>query len=519
MAEILLPYVESNGDGRALVDEAGETTWAQLQDRTNRVIDVLRRAGLQQGDRVAVHSGNRREVYEIAMACLHAGFYVLQTNWNYTTDELAFVLDDSDARILIADDRFADVARDARERCAGIEMSLVLGDGAGGDGAGSYEEALAAADPAEPDAQVCGAAMFYTSGTTGKPKGVLSATFTPGSSVHELIETAQGVRQGLSIPDDGRVLLVGPVYHSGQWSMTVYPLLCGVTVCMIRQPDPEQILDVIATERITNLVLNPVDFVRLLKLPEERRAAFSGDSLVQAVHGGAPCAPEVKRRMIDWWGPVVTEYYGASEGGLFALSTSEEFVRKPGSVGRVLPFIELQIITDDDRVAAPGEAGLIYVRHRSGADFTYHKQPDKTADAHREPGQFTLGDVGYLDEEGYLYLSDRKSEVINSGSVKIYPAEIEGVLAAHPAVDDVAVIGVPNEELGEEIKAAVKLGPAHEKSAGLADELIAYVAERLPAYKVPRSVDFLDELPRTDAGKLAKASLRERYWAATGRKI
>ncbi len=519
MAEILLPYVESDPDGRALADEAGETSWAQLQDRTNRLIDVLRRAGLEQGDRVAVHSGNRREVYEIAMACLHAGFLVLQTNWNYTTDELAFVLDDSDAKILIADDRHADIASAAQARCDGIEMAFVLGAGAEGGGPSSYEQALAAADPAEPDAQVCGAAMFYTSGTTGKPKGVLSATFTAGSPVRELIETAQGVRQGLSIPDDGRVLLVGPVYHSGQWSMTVYPLLCGVTVSMVRQPDPEQILDVIDREGITNLVLNPVDFVRLLKLPEERRAGFDGRSLVQAVHGGAPCAPDVKRRMIEWWGPVVTEYYGASEGGLFALSTSDEFVRKPGSVGRVLPFIELRIVADDNREADPGEEGLIYVRHRSGADFTYHKQPDKTADAHLEPGLFTLGDVGYLDEEGYLYLSDRKSEVINSGSVKIYPAEIEGVLAAHPAVDDVAVIGVPNEELGEEIKAAVKLGPEHQKTAALAAELISYVADRLPAYKVPRSVDFLDELPRTDAGKLAKASLRERYWAATGRKI
>ncbi len=519
MAEILLPYVEADPNGRALADEAGETTWAQLQDRTNRLIDVLRRAGLEQGDRVAVHSGNRREVYEIAMGCLHAGFLVLQTNWNYTTDELAFVLEDSDARILIADDHYVDIATEAAARCPDVELTLVLGSGVAGDGGGSYEEALAAADPAEPDAQVCGAAMFYTSGTTGQPKGVLSATFTPGSPVRELIDTAQGVRQGLSIPDRGRVMLVGPVYHSGQWSMTVYPLLCGVTVCMIRQPDADQILDVIDREGVTNLVLNPVDFVRLLKLPEERRARFDGRSLVQAVHGGAPCAPDVKRRMIEWWGPVVTEYYGASEGGLFALSTSEEFVRKPGSVGRVLPFIELQIITEDSQVAGPREEGLIYVRHRSGADFTYHKQPEKTADAHLEPGLFTLGDVGYLDEEGYLYLSDRKSEVINSGSVKIYPAEIEGVLAAHPAVDDVAVLGVPNEELGEEIKAAVKLGAGHDKSPELAAELIDYVADRLPDYKVPRSVDFFDELPRTDAGKLAKASLRERYWAATGRKI
>jgi long-chain acyl-CoA synthetase len=519
MAELLLPHVARNPQGRALADDSGETTWAEFQDRTNRLIAVLRAAGMVPGDRVAVHSGNRREVYEVAMACLHAGFSVVQTNWNYKADELAFVLQDSDARVLIVDDKYTDVALEAVREAPDLTLLLRMRAGHGNDTFATYEQALAAASPAEPQNQVGGAAMFYTSGTTGRPKGVLPAGLRPGLPPRELIPIAQGVRQGLGYPEDGRTLLIGPVYHSGQWAMTVYPLLCGVPVIMTRLPDPTRILEIIDAEGITHGVFNPVDFVRLLKLPDEQREKFDGSSLRQVIHGGAPCAPDVKRRMIDWWGAILTEYYGASEGGLFALASSEDFLRKPGSVGHILPFIECRIVPDEGGTAAAGEEGLIYVRHRSGADFSYHKQPEKTAEAHLEPGLFTLGDVGYLDQEGYLYLSDRKSEVINSGSVKIYPAEIEGLLAGHPAVLDVAVLGVPNDELGEEVKAAVKLSPGYDGSSETEAELIEYAARTLAPYKVPRSVDFFDELPRTDAGKLAKASLRERYWVGTGRKI
>jgi long-chain acyl-CoA synthetase len=520
MAELLLPHATRNPQGRALADDYGETTWAEFQDRTNRLIHVLRAAGIVPGDRVAVHSGNRREVYEIAMACLHAGFSVVQTNWNYKADELAFVLTDSDARVLIVDDQYADVADEAVRSAKDVMMMLGLRSGGHSNGTFStYERALASAPSDEPENQVGGAAMFYTSGTTGRPKGVLPAGLRPGLPMRELIPIAQGVRQGLGYPQDGQTLLIGPVYHSGQWAMTVYPLLTGIPLVMTRFPEPSKILEIIDAERVTHGVFNPVDFVRMLKLPAEQREKFDGSSLVQVIHGGAPCAPDVKRQMIDWWGPILTEYYGASEGGLFALASSEDFQKKVGSVGRILPFIECRIVTDDGRTAEPGEAGLIYVRHRSGADFAYHKQPEKTAEAHLEPGLFTLGDVGYLDEDGYLYLSDRKSEVINSGSVKIYPAEIEGLLAGHPKVLDVAVLGVPNDELGEEVKAAVKLSPGYVGSDEVEAELIEYAAKSLAPYKVPKSVDFFDELPRTDAGKLAKASLRERYWVGTGRKI
>lgn len=514
----LADHVASHPDDVAVRDESGGITWRSLDQRANRLIDVLRRAGLNQGDRVAVHSGNRREVYEIAMACLHAGFHVLQTNWNYRPDELRFVLEDSDAKVLVVDDTYVEVARAALSGLAEPSLRFVMG-AAASDGFESYENALAGASPEEPADQVAGAAMVYTSGTTGRPKGVFSAGLQPGAPLAALQGAAQGIRQGLRIPDDGRVLQVGPIYHSGQWSMSTFPLLCGIPVTMIRLPVPEQILSTVDRDRITNFLINPVDFVRLLKLSEEQRQAFDGSSLVQALHGGAPCAPDIKRRMIEWWGPIVSEYYGASEGGLFCLSTSEEWMAKPGSVGRVMPFLEMRIVADDGEPAETGEEGLIHFRHRNGADFSYHKQPEKTAEAHLEPGLFTLGDVGYADGDGYLYLSDRKTEVINSGGVKVYPAEIEGVLAAHPAVADVAVIGVPSEELGEEIKAAVMLEPSATASDELAAELIRYVAERLAPQKVPHSVDFFDDLPRTDAGKLAKAGIKARYWKDAGRRI
>ncbi len=524
MVMSLLPYAERDPDATAVSDEAGSDTWRQLNDRANRLIDVLRGAGMQRGDRIAVHSGNRREAYEVGQACLHAGFYVLQTNWNYLADELAFVLADADARALIVDERYVTQAVDALE--GGLppgspppSLRLVLGAQAPPPGFASYEQALAAALPDEPVDQVAGAAMFYTSGTTGRPKGVFPAGLQPGVPVEELQGLGQMVRQGLSIPPDGRTLLVGPVYHSGQWAMTTYPLLCGVPVVLRRLPDPDVILRTIDTERVTNAVLNPVDFVRILKLDTAVRSAFDGSSLVQLVHGGAPCAPDVKRAMIDWLGPRITEYYGASEIGLMAMSTSAEWLAKPGSVGRALPFLDCQILSEEGEPVPAGSEGLIYVRHRSGADFSYHKQPEKTAECHRGLGQFTLGDIGYFDDAGYLFLSDRRSEVINSGGVKLYPAEIEGVLAAHPDVDDVAVFGVPNADLGEEIKAAVKLSSGVEQSDSTARALLEYAAARLAAYKVPASIDFFDELPRTDAGKLAKAPLRATYWEGSGRRI
>jgi long-chain acyl-CoA synthetase len=297
------------------------------------------------------------------------------------------------------------------------------------------------------------------------------------------------------------------------------PLSAGSSVVMRHKFDPAETLELIDRHAVTNLHLVPTQFIRMLKLPDAVRAAFRGDALVAAVHGAAPCPQPVKRQMIEWWGPKITEYYGGTESGFLTVITAEEWLRKPGSVGRVTPLAELLIVKDDGTLGGPNEPGQIYWKSRSGADFRYHKDDAKTAAAHREPGVGTLGDVGYLDEDGYLFMSDRKIDMIISGGVNIYPAEIEGVLVGHPAVADAAVFGVPNDEFGEEVKAAVELAPGHAPSDALAEELIAHCRQQLAGYKAPRSIDFEAQLPRAPTGKLMKRLLRDRYWEGAGRAI
>lgn len=246
---------------------------------------------------------------------------------------------------------------------------------------------------------------------------------------------------------------------------------------------------------------------------------FSGASLQVVWHGAAPCPSEVKRRMIDWWGPVIAEYYGSTEGSIVTTVSAEEWLERPGTVGRPTALVELSIRDDQGRIVGPGESGQIYVRNLMGSDFEYHNEPDKTAAAHLEPGVFTFGDIGYLDEAGYLYLSDRKIDMIISGGVNIYPAEIEAVLLTHPAVEDAAVFGIPNEEFGEEVKAAVSLRPGHVPGDTLTQELIGHCRKHLAGYKAPRSVDYAEALPRLETGKLYKRILRDRYWQSGERRI
>jgi long-chain acyl-CoA synthetase len=283
--------------------------------------------------------------------------------------------------------------------------------------------------------------------------------------------------------------------------------------------DPAEALAIIDGRRVTNTHLVPTQFVRLLRLPDDVKAGFTGESLRIVWHGAAPCPPEVKRRMIEWWGPKITEYYGATEGGVVSLCSSEEWLARPGTVGRPLPTCEVTIRDEQGAEVPTGTPGTIWIRSRTGQDFEYHNDPAKTAGAHLEPGVFTMGDVGFLDADGYLYLSDRKIDMIISGGVNIYPAEIEGVLAAHPAVRDAAVFGVPDEEFGEAVKAVVELHDGVADDEALRTELARHCRAHLAGYKVPRSFDVVDALPRHPTGKLYKRLLRDPYWAATGRAI
>ncbi len=518
MAEILRGFAEARGGDVALVDERGETTWAELDERVNRLVHALRSVGLQPGDTFSLLAGNRREYFEVYLAAAHAGLLFVPVNWHWVGEEVAYVVENSDSRALVADARFAGVAAEAAAANPGLVARVLIGDGAL-DGFTPYEAFVASGSPEEPDDQTVGGPMFYTSGTTGRPKGVRSGYVSVGTPPSLLQLMSAGFSDMLGVPPGGVTLLCGPLYHSAQWAFSLFPLVSGSSVVMRHTFQPSEVLELIDRYGVTNVHLVPTQFVRLLKVDEAHREAFDGSTLQVVWHGAAPCPPDVKRRMIEWWGPIITEYYGGTEGAIVSLISAEEWLERPGSVGRPVATMEVLVVDEQGRPVGPGEEGQLYLRSRMGTDFEYHKDPDKTAAAHLEPGVFTLGDVGFLDADGYLYMSDRRIDMIISGGVNIYPAEIEGVLVTHPAVHDAAVFGVPDEEFGEQVKAAVELVAGVGPSAELEAELIAHCREHLAGYKAPRSVDFEPELPRHPTGKLYKRLLRDPYWEGTGRRI
>jgi long-chain acyl-CoA synthetase len=518
MAELIAPIAERKGDEPALIDESGTTTWSQFDERVNRFVNGLRGLGFSDGDTFALMAGNRREAFEAHVGSAHGSWVIVPVNWHWTAEELAYVVNDSGARALIVDDRFAEIAHEAAAALVDCPVLIAMSDEPP-VGFLSYEEVLSGADASEPEEQRSGGPMFYTSGTTGFPKGVRGAVSNSGGPPAMLQLLAGTVCGMFDIPTEGVTLLDGPLYHSAQWVFSLVPLALGSTVVMRHHFDPTETLRAIDEQRVTNLHLVPTQFIRLLKLPDDVRSQFDGSSLASVVHGAAPCPPEVKRKMLEWWGPIVTEYYGGTEGGFLTVITGKEWLEHPGSLGRETALVELLIIGDDGKAVPTGEAGQIYFKSKLGSDFQYHNAPEKTAAAHLEPGVGTLGDVGYVDDEGYLYLSDRKIDMIISGGVNIYPAEIEGVLVGHPAVADAAVFGIPDDEMGEQVKAVVELSAGFEGSDELAADIVAHVREHLAGYKVPRSVDFTDELPRHPTGKLYKRLLRDPYWEGTGRAI
>jgi long-chain acyl-CoA synthetase len=356
--------------------------------------------------------------------------------------------------------------------------------------------------------------MLYTSATTGRPKGVVTALFRPGADLDRVRRTLVGLGEAFGIPERGRLLLVGPWYHAAQIFFSLFPLLRGCPVLMRQRFDPAGMLADLERERITACHLVPTQFVRLLALDAAARDGFRGGSLERVWHGGAACPVGVKRRMIDWWGPVLVEYYAATEAGIVTTIAADEWLARPGSVGRPVPPTEVLVVDDDGGgVLPPGGTGTVYIRRSPRLDFRYHNAPDKTVAAHREPGTFTVGDLGHLDPDGYLYLTGRRLDTIISGGVNIYPAEVEAALVGHAAVRDAVVIGVPDEEFGERVVAFVQLEP----DAGVPADDVCEVLDRhcrgeLADYKRPRDYRLVDELPREPTGKLNRQALRAAYW-------
>ena len=521
IAQLLKPMADRKGAELALADEHGETTWTAFNERVNRFINALRSRGLRTGDTIALMSGNRREFFEVTAAAMHSGLVIVPINWHWVASELAYVIADSDAAALVVEGRYASLAVEARNDSQTAQCrSWIAIDDAAPDGFETYESVLDGADVGEPADQTSGGPMFYTSGTTGFPKGVRSALTQTGHDPALISLISQSATDMLGIPTDGVTLLEGPAYHSAQWVLSIFPLVGAASTIVMREKfDAAETLELIDRYGVTNVHFVPTQFIRILKLADDVRARFNGSSLKLALHGAAPCSIEVKQRMLDWWGSSVTEYYGGTEGGFLTIISGAEWLERPGSLGQPTAMTELMIVDDDGQPCPVGVAGQIYFKNKMGSDFSYHKAPEKTEAAHLAPGVGTLGDIGYIDDAGYLFMSDRKIDMIISGGVNIYPAEIEGVLVGHPAIVDAAVFGIPDDEMGEQVKAAVEIADGYAPDDALAAELIAFVRASLAGYKAPKSIDFVATLPRHPTGKLYKRLLRDPYWEGSGRSI
>ncbi len=486
----------------AIHDPLGTRTFFDLNANANRLARLLRAHGLAAGDAVALLCGNRAEFVEVLSACLRGGFRITPVNWHLNPEEVEYVINDCEAKALIVEGRYpAGFAAKAPL----VQVKMVIGGEA--PGFLPYAETLAGVDGSDIADPIMGQAMLYTSGTTGRPKGVyrrnnaLLITPVPGE------------------PDEVQ-MCVGPAYHAAPLAFDVRLALSqGNPLVFLDKWDAQNVLAMIERHRVTRIHMVPIMFQRLLALPEEIKAKYDLSSLRLIMHGAAPCPPEIKQAMIDWLGPILTEYYAGSEGGAGFLVTSHEWLTRPGTVGR-LPTPDAAKIIDEEgaEIHEANRPGTIYFKVSPIAPFEYFKDPDKTAKAHRE-GYFTLGDVGYLDEEDYLFLTGRTAECIISGGVNIYPQEIDNEIIKHPAVEDSCAIGVPNGEWGEEVKVVVTLREGHRASAELSREILAFARGRLAGFKTPRSIDFADDLPRNPAGKIQRGKVRAPYWAGRARQI
>jgi long-chain acyl-CoA synthetase len=452
-------------DRMAFRSRHGDRTFDELNAHANALARALRAQGLREGDGVALLCSNRPEFMETYFAVQRSGMRITPINWHLTGDEAAYIVADCEAKALVADARFADTARRIAERSPALVAKLAVGGPI--DGFLPFAEALAAQASDDLDDGVLGASMLYTSGTTGRPKGVLrQASPTPSQAVAAVLALAAYE------PRRDVHLCTGPIYHAAPLAFSaVQPLGAGVGVVMMDGFRPEEALALIERHRITHTHMVPTMFHRLLALPMEMRQRVDLSSLRFVLHGAAPCPPVVKQALIDWLGPIVVEYYAATEG-FGSTIVSEDWLRRPGSVGRP-PEDQIQVRADGGSLLPSGSVGTIYLRATALGRFEYFKDREKTERAY-DGDYFTLGDMGYLDEEGYLFLSDRTADVIISGGVNIYPAEIDAVLLGHPAIADAATIGVPDAEWGEQVKAVVELKPGVEPSPALATEIIAY---------------------------------------------
>ena len=511
-------HARTTPDRLAIVSQHGDRTYAALNARANQFARAIRRRGVVATNSMGIAMGNRPEWIEAVQGGLRSGLRTTPINWHLTGDEIAYILNDCEAAVFVGDARVAAACAEALRAAPGIRAAFCVGGAI--DGFDDFDAALDAEDDTDIDDPVAGNSMLYTSGTTGRPKGVRRNRPPAGTAAAEQ-QTSDAVAMAADprrAYRDGDVhLLTGPAYHAAPFAQSVMrPMAVGVTLVMMDGWDPEDTLRLIEQHRVTHTHMVPTMFHRLLSLPDDLRSKYDLSSIRFVNHGAAPCPVDVKQRMMDWWGPVIFEYYAATEGGGTSV-TPDEWLARPGTVGRPRAGQVVEVWDNDGKPCAPGEVGTVYFR-APAARFEYYKDPDKTAGAYKGD-YFTLGDMGYFDDEGYLFLTGRSADLIISGGVNIYPVEVDAALLEHPAVADVATVGVPNDEWGEEVKSVVQLKPDIDATEQLAAELLAFCRDRLAHYKCPRTIDFVDSLPREDSGKIFRRKVRDRYWEGRTKKI
>ena len=489
-----------------LADSGEVVTYGQLETRSNQVAHLLRDAGLRAGDHIAILLENHARFFEVCWGAQRAGIIFTAMSTRLKSAEAAYIIDNSEAQLLITSVAQRDGATELLPLMSRVHARFML-DGTT-SGYQSFETALAA-QPGTPIAdETAGGDMLYSSGTTGYPKGVF---VPPESPAIDAMSTLTQICQGLyGIGAQSVYLSPAPLYHAAPLRFCMTTMRLGGTVVIMEHFEPERFLGLVQQHRATHTQVVPTMFVRMLKLPETTRAAFDVSSLQFAIHAAAPCPVPIKEQMISWWGPMIWEYYAGTEGNGMTMVRSADWLTHKGTVGKAV-IGQLRICDELGEEVPTGKIGTIYFAE--GKSFAYHNDPAKTAASTHARGWTTLGDVGYVDTEGFLYLTDRKAYMIISGGVNIYPQEVENLLVTHPRVMDVAVLGVPNEEFGEEVKAVVQPRDMAEASPALAAELIAFCHQHLSGIKCPKSVDFEAELPRHPTGKLYKRLLRDRYWA------
>ena len=485
-------------------------TFDELEARANRLAHYFRQQGLREGDAVAILMENNEHMHAVMWAARRSGLYYVPINTHLTPAEAAYIIDNSGASAIVGSAALRKVCENLGEHLPdGLPATLLIADD-DLDGWQRYPECVADQPDTPIDDEWEGDLLQYSSGTTGRPKGIKRALpHVPPSESPGMMSALVG----FWLHPDAVYLSPAPLYHTAPsvWSMQVQA--GGITTVVLEKFDAEEALDAIQRHGVTHGQFVPVMFTRMLKLPEAVRNSYDVSSLQRVMHAAAPCPVEIKKQMIDWWGPIVDEYYASSEAIGSTLITAEDWLTHPGSVGTSM-LSTIHILDEDGNELPPGEAGEIYFE--GGFDFEYLNDAAKTASSRDSHGWKTVGDIGYLDDDGYLYLTDRRHHMIISGGVNIYPQEAENMLVSHPKVMDAAVFGVPDDEMGQRVKGVVQTVDPADATEAFAEELLRWLRDRLAHYKCPRSISFEAELPRTDTGKLYKQSLIEKYSASVG---